>query len=239
MNNTNTKPKAIVKKVKHTFSPSEVTGLNVDFGQAYDALQATEADVKSQTAVLKSKVTEAEARMTTLRATINAGFEMRDKRCVAVLLPKEGKKMFFLESEANVAIEENGDIGWWIPLAPVTTEPMTDDDYQQELIEAESKFEARCEINLFSPAGDSFGTLVVGRLKAKWYGALRVNIPGKLTLEERLDAEQPCTKHRCDQVTCSVKRFKELLVENLGKDEAKGFEDALVEVIEAHREREE
>lgn len=237
MNNPTTKPKVIVKKVKHVFNPEEVAGLNVDFGQSFDALQATTADAKSQAAVLKSKVAEAECRMTTLRATINAGFEMRDKRCIAVLLPKEGKKAFYLEPTADIMAEFPNE--WWKRVEPVIIEPMTDDDYQQELIAAESKFEARDEIQLFSPVGDSSGVLVVGRLKSKWYGALRVNIPGKVTLEERLDAEQPAYKQRYDQIRRSVKRFRELLVENLGAEEAKGFDDAMDAVVQAHREREE
>jgi hypothetical protein len=235
--NTN-KPKAIVKKVKHTFNAGEVADLNVEFGQAFDNVQSVNADADAQKAVLKSRITEAEARMTTLRATINAGFEMRDKRCITVLERAQGKKCFYLEAEYNLAIEQHGENGW-IHIEPVVIEPMTQDDYQTELLESESKFEAREEIALFSMAGQSAGVLAVGRLKGKWYGALRVNIPGKVTLEERLDAEQPAYKHRCDQVSKSVKRFRELIAENLGKDEAKGFDEALEAVVEAHREREE
>lgn len=233
-----TKPKVLVKKIKHTFNPEEVAGLNVEFGQAFDNVQAVNQDADAQKAVLKAKITEAESRMTTLRATINAGFEMRDKRCVVVLDMKQNKKLFFIESEYNDAIEKDGE-GAWKDLLPVQVETMTDEDLQQELIEAEAKFEAREEITLFAPVGESSGTLAVGRLKGKWFGALRVNIPGKLKLEERLDGEQPCNKQRADQVRRSCKRFRELLVENLGKDEASGFYEALDRVVEEHKEREE
>ena len=238
MNNSINKPKIIVKKVKHTFSPAEVAELNVDFGQAFDNVQAVNKDADAQKAVLNSKITEAESRMTTLRATINAGFEIRDKRCIVVLMRKEGKKLCFLESDYLRAVEENGEPGW-IHCHEVATEEMTNDDYQQELLEAESAFELREEIELFKPVGEASGILVVGRLKDKWYSALRVKIPGKVLLEERLDAAQPETKYRADQVHRSVKRFKELLVENLGKDHAKGFDESLAAVIEAHKEREE
>lgn len=225
------KLKTVKRSVKHVFTPTEVAGLNVDFGQAYDALGAAEADFEAVKAVHKSKITEAETRMTTLRATINAGFEFREKLLVLVLDMKGGKKFFYLESDlVDGELPKTAEA--------VLIESITEADRQQELIEAESKFECREEIQLFAPAKDDFGVLTVGRFGKKWFGSLRVKI-GTRVLTERLDSEQPTCKERFDMVKRSCKRFTDWLIANLGADEAKGFQGSLADVLAAHKEKEE
>ena len=235
----NIKPKIETKSIKHTFTPEEIAKLNVDFGQAFDALGAAEADFEAIKAVHKSKITGAETTMTTLHCTINAGFEMRPEKCVVILRPKESKKYFVMADFVTVvwndkiptALDE-------IEKAAAVCEPMTPADFQVELIEAESKFELREEIPLFTPANDDNGTLIVGRFGKKWYAALRVKI-GTRILGERLDSEQPASKERFDAVKRGCKRFNDWLTANLGNEEMKGFQNGIADVLAKHKERDE
>lgn len=237
-----TKPKLkIVKRaVKHTFTPPETATLNVDFRQAFANLKSVEAEFDSVKASYKAKTTEAESRMETLNATLQAGFEIRDQNCVLVMDFKAGKKFFYLDSLVNADwIETWGDDPVeWPDTESVIAEPITDADRQQEMIEAEAKFEAREEIALFEPAADDSGVLIVGRLGSKWFSALRVKI-GTREIKERLDSEQACSKKRPDQIKRACKRFGEWLEENLGHEEAKGFKNAVALVQAEHAEREE
>ena len=228
------KPKIETKAVKHTFTPEEITGLNGDFRRSYDSLKAVEAEFDSVRATYKSKITEAESRMATLSATLNAGFEMRPERCRVVFDPKQSKKFFYLES--MLQIDQDGDITY--DNDPVLIEPMTPADFQAELIEAESKFDLREEIALFQPEKDDLGVLTVGRFNKQWYAALRVKI-GTRILTERLDSEQPSCKKRFDMVKRACKGFTEWLKDNLGPEEAKGFQNDLATVLEKHKERDE
>ena len=232
---TTTKHKIETKNVKHKFTPEEVAKLNEDFGSAYDAVKSAEADFDAVRSVHKSKITEAEARMTTLRCTINAGFELRNEKCVVIYEPADGNKLFYLERTYNPeqALEEGRII------EPVAIEPMTDADYQQELIQAESIFEARQEIVLFPaiPGGDR-GVLAVGRQGGKWFSALRVKI-GSKEVAERLDNEQKCSTKRADQIKWALKQFGEWLDSNFDRETAKGFRNAMELVKAEHAEREE
>ena len=223
-----TKPKIETKSVKHTFTPDEITGLNGDFRRSYDSLKAVEAEFDSVRATYKSKITEAESRMATLSATLNAGFEMRQEKCVVVFCPKESKKYYFL---GEVAVELE-------PENAVLVEPMTPADFQAELIEAEAKFELREEIPLFTPANDDNGTLIVGRFGKRWYAALRVKI-GTRIVGERLDSEQPASKERFDAVKRGCKRFNDWLTANLGNEEMKGFQNGIADVLAKNKERDE
>ena len=229
-----TTPKIETKSIKHTFTPEEIAKLNVDFGQAFDALGAAEADFEAIKAVHKSKITGAETTITTLRCTINAGFEMRPEKCRVLFAPKESKKFYYLESAFQV--DQDGkptDFN-----EPVLVEPMTPADFQSELIEAEGKFELREEILLFTPANDDNGALIVGRFGKKWYAALRVKI-GTRILGERLDSEQPASKERFDAVKRGCKRFNDWLTANLGNEEMKGFQNGIADVLAKHKERDE
>jgi len=237
MINNAPKLKTIERDVKHIFTPDEIAALNVRFGAAYDALGSAEADFESVKAVHKAKITEAESKMVTLRCTINAGFETREENCVVVYDLSGGKKRFYLESQVTAQIEKSGKFD---PTALVSaiTEELTAEDRQQELIDAENAFECKESIELFPPAGADSGSLIIGRQNAKWFTACRVTI-GKHTLTDRLDSEQKATKTRPDAVKQAVKKYAAWLVEKLGKEAAKGFENHAALAVASHAEREE
>jgi hypothetical protein len=230
------KPRIETKSVKHTFIPDEIAKLNIDFRQAFAGVKSVEAEFDSVKATYKAKITEASSRMVTLDATLSAGFEMRNEKCVLVFNIKESKKLYYLESDLEGKdVEKNG-----IPpgLDPVLIEPMTPADFQTELVEAESKFEFREEISLFTPANEDSGVLIVGRFGKLWYSALRVKI-GTRIIVERLDSEQLASKKRFDAVKRGAKRFTDWLIENMGEEASKGFQNVLADVLIAHKEREE
>jgi hypothetical protein len=226
-----TKHKIVKRSVKHVFTPEETAALNVEFGQAYDGVKSAEADFDAVKSVHKAKITEAESKMISLRATINAGFDFREKPLILVMDLKAGKKFFYLEScliDGEIPQEEQ----------PVITEAVTEQDRQQELIEAEAKFEKREVIKLFEPLKQDFGTLTVGRFEDKWYSSLNVRI-GEKTITERLDSEQPCSKKRIDQIRRALKTFAGWVEETLGREEAKGFKNQMELIKTEHAEREE
>ena len=223
--------KTIKRSVKHVFTPEETAKLNVDFGQSFDSLVSAEADLKSVTTTYKAKVQESESRMTSLRATINAGFEMREKPLVLVMDMKAGQKYFYLETDlVKGALTKNA--------VPLITEAITDADRQQELIEAEAKFEHQATIELFPSVKNDFGWLKVGRLNDRWFSALNVSVGGK-SIVERLDSEQSCSQKRTDQINRAVKVCQGWMEETLGREEAKGFKNALELVKAANAEIEE
>jgi hypothetical protein len=225
------------RKIRHNFTPEETAVLQRDFHQAVKNIKAVEEEFDSVKASYKAKIAEVESRSVTLSATIDAGFEMRDRKCVVLYRPKDRKKDYFAE-EHEAALEKLN--GKQLPedIAPLLTEEMSDNDLQMELIEAEAKFELKEPIELFAPVNEDAGTLIVGRFGGKWFTALRVKVASRV-LEERLDGEQPCFKNRPDAVRKAVKRFGDWLYKNLGKDAADGFAAGLDTVIDAHKEREE
>lgn len=218
--------KTEIKNIKHDFTLEERDIIGGELARAFGTLRGIENEFDQVKASYKSKTAEAEARIDRLSTDRSNGFVMRDTECFVCYRPADKEKDYFL-SEAEALDLKHGN--------PVLTERMTADDFQQELIEAESKFNAREEIELFKPAEGDRGILVVGRLAGKWFSALRVKI-GKLEMNERLDAEQKCVKARADAVSTAVNRFKEWSKANL-KDLAKGFEAAADEVIQNHKER--
>jgi hypothetical protein len=220
---TTTKPETIVKSVKHTFTPSERGGLGDDLARAIGALRGVETEFDGIKASYKAKTAEVEARIDGLSTNLINGFDMRNERCVVVFRPKDKKKDFFLEGDKTEI--------------PILVEDMTRDDFQAELIQAESKFDLREEIQLFQATETDNGVLVVGRFVSKWFSALRVKI-GKLTLEERLDSEQRSFKLRPDAVSHAIKRVNQWASENL-KEHSKGFQDSFKAVVDAHKERSE
>lgn len=225
------------KKIKHSFTPEETATLNREFHQAIKNIHSTEEEFDSVKASYKAKVAEVESRATSLSATIDAGFEMRDRRCVVAYRPKDRKKDYFDEAHEQTLEKLNGSTR---PdsIEVLLTEDMTDADLQIELVQAEAKFEAKEAIALFQPAGNDVAILMVGRQTGKWFTAIRAKVGGRV-LEERLDGEQPCFKNRPDAVGKGVKRFGEWLHDALGKDAAKGFAADLDAVVEAHKDREE
>ena len=228
---TPTKPKVEVKSVKHDFTTDEHRQLGGDLARCISSLRGIEAEFDQVKASYKSKTTEAEARIDKISTDITNGFEMRNERCVVVLDVKESKKHFYLESALVKGEIPKG-------LEPVITEPLTDADRQTELLEAESKFDAREDIELFSPTESDSGILTVGRLGGKWFSALRIKI-GTRVINERLDSEQACSKKRPDQIKRACKRFVDWVEQNLGREEAKGFKNQIELVKAEHAEREE
>lgn len=221
-----TKPVIINRTLKHIFVPEEIAKLNVDFGNAYDAVKTAEADFDAVKAVHKAKITEAESRMTTLRATINAGFEMRDTKLRVVFRPKDRKKDLFREPPID---------GENVDEIPILTEDMTAEDFVQELIQAESGFDGRKELSLWETPADH-GRLIIGSFGGRWFSALRCNV-GKDELMERLDSEQMSFKNRFDAIKRAGKRCLEWITETLGKDNAKGFEENINTTVEAERDK--
>lgn len=220
------------KSVKHTFSNEEEKQLGGDLARTIAAARGIEAEFDQVKASYKAKTSEAEARIDSLSTALMNGFEMRQLPCVVRYRPEDKLKDYYLESEAKEHAKDfpNG-------CTIVLTEAMTRDDFQADLLLAESKFDAREEIQLFQPTETDNGLLVVGRFAGKWFTALRVKI-GKLELSERLDSEQRSFKQRADAIKLAVKRVKEWAKDNL-RDHAKGFDANFDAVIEAHKEREE
>lgn len=229
--------KTETKNIKHTFTHEEREQLGGDLARAFGALRGVESEFDQVKASYKSKVAEAEARIDRISTNITNGFELRDAPCVVTFRPVDKEKDYWLEEDAKlipngVAIADGLKA---IGKLPMLTEKMTPDDFQQELIEAESKFDAREEIELFKPAEGDRGILVVGRLAGKWFSALRVKI-GKIELNERLDAEQKCCKARSDAVSVAIKRVNEWAKNNL-KDLAAGFQESFKGVLNSQKER--
>ena len=229
--------RTITKTVKHTYSHEEREQLGGELARAFGGLRGIESELDSIKASYKSKTAEAEARIDRLSTDITNGFTMREEKCVVTYRPKLKEKDYWLESDA-AQVPEGIDLSCGIQamgIGPVLTEKMTAEDFQQELIEAESKFDAREEIQLFPPTDSDRGVLVVGRFAGKWFSALRVKI-GKLELKERLDSEQPCTITRPDAVKVGIKRVNEWAKTNL-KEHADGFHAKFSEVEKLHSER--
>jgi len=166
--------------------------------------------------------------MATLDATLQAGFEYREKKVVVLFDVKAGKKSFFLNGDYD---EKTGVFAE--DALPVMVENMTQDDYQTELIQAEAEFNHRKEIQIFPATGNDYGVLVVGEQGGKWFSALRVKIGG-VEIKERLDSEQSCSKSRSVQIERSLGRFMDFVKENLGAEESKGFKNA-VELVKAEQ----
>lgn len=221
------------RTVRHDFDDTEKAKLHQEFHQAAKEAGAAEMEMKAVAATYKGKVETAKSKAGTLSATIDAGFELREKPVAFLLNVKNKRRLFYLEDQIEVkkdaeVIKKDA--------KPVVDEPATEQDFQNELLEAEQKFELRDEVPLFPPTGSDKGALIVGRLKEKWFSALRVKI-GSRAIEERLDSEQPCVKNRPDAVKKALDRFKEWLKESIGKDTADGFGAVLDTVWEAHKER--
>lgn len=226
------KPTITKKNVKHVFTQEEIAALNVEFRQAYANMKAVEADVAAEKSRLKAKMDEAQAQMDLKNATLQAGYEMRVKDCIVIFRPADKKKDFYLpeQFDSETAAIIDGQI-------PVITDDMTQDDFERDLIEAESAFENKSELTLWETGSDK-GKLVVGSLNSKWFAAVRGNV-GALKIEERLDSEQLATKKRFDAISRASKRVNDWLKVNLGKDTAKGFSETIYQVVDSEADKSE
>lgn len=221
--NQTPKPIIIRKSVKHTFSPEERLALNNDLLVALEAKTNSENEFDSVKATYKAKITEAESKVGLTAAMLRAGWEMRVKDCEVRFRPMDRKKDFFIQdAEKNFTV-------------PVLTEEMTSEDFEQDLIRAESIFSKKTEIGLWI-AGEDRGKIIVGQLAERWYSAVRCNV-GKERMEERLDSEQMSFKLRFDAVQRASKRCLGWLTDILGKDKAKGFVDQINAKVEAEKDK--
>jgi len=220
-----TKPIKVSKSVKHVFTTDERNAYQSDLLSALQQRDTSQAEFDSIKATYKARITEAESRVTSLAATLRAGWEMRVKSVAVVFHPKEGKKRFHLFTDL---------IDGAVELHPHFEEAdMTAEDYTMELFEAEKIFSSQANIQLWN-AGKDVGMLVLGKLADKWYGAVRGNI-GRLTIVERLDSMQRAFKSREDCVITTAARAYEWLDKNLSKDTAKGFREAIEKAVIAQK----
>jgi hypothetical protein len=215
-------PTIQVKFLKHSFSVEEKNALGQQLAQRFSERRGKEAEFDQVKASFKSILAEKDAAIENLSTSLVNGFEMRNKPCIVLYRPSEREKDFYLEEGF-----ESKDHS-----LPVLTEPMTQSDFQQELLQAESRFDKREEIDLFTATERDSGVLAVGMLAGKWYTALRIKI-GHHHIDERLDTEQKACRQRFDAITSAGKRALEWMQERLQKD-AKGFEDPLLKAIGAH-----
>ena len=212
-----------VKFVRHDFSNEEKLKFGSQLGEAISKARAVETEFNTVKASFKLRGEEAKTQIDSLGTKLQAGFEMREARCRVVYDAKARRKFFFLEDAPDDA-------------APVLDEPMTGDDFQQDLILAESGFELRDELPIFTPAGNDRGIIVVGRLNGRWFTALRIQV-GSKSISERLDSEQPSTKERADAIRKAARRSKEWIVDNLGKDAFDGFKAGLESLVNENEEK--
>ncbi len=216
----------IEKMVRHTFTLDERNEIGGNLARSIASQRGIVAEFDQVKAGYKARTTEAEARVDSLSTAIMNGFEMRVKRCRVVYKPKERKKHFYLDGEEA---DEASTL-------PVLIEDMTPDDFQADLIQAESIFENRMELPLFIPLDESRGVLVVGQLKGRWFTALRMRI-GRASIEERLDSEQRGSKERADAIHLGAKRAMTWITETMGKEKAEGFKQGILDMVEAQKEK--
>lgn len=217
--------KNVKKVVKHVFTEPERREMGNDLARAHGSVKQIETEFEGVKASYKAKISEKESAIETLSTNLVNGFTMKEKECRVVFdVPQSKKRFYAAESDENTEV--------------LAEEAMTQDDFQKELIEAESVFGKRKEIELFASIDQDRGVLVVGQLKDRWYSALRISI-GKKKLEERLDSEQKSFKQRFGAIKAAVSRSEEWLAASFGKESAKGFMDGLAAILDAEKDKEE
>jgi hypothetical protein len=224
------KLKVVKKSVKHTFVAEERAAMTEEMLVAMANGENLDAEFSSVKSNYKAKIEEAAARVSSISTSLRNGFEFRDKPCVVIYRPEAKKKDFHLvtcEEPSRFAYDD----------AVAATEDMTQDDFQLELVQAESVFECREEIQLWQPAGNDQSVLVVGRQNKKWFGALRLRV-GTFQLAERLDSEQRACKLRSDAVVLTATRARAWLKSNV-RDLADGFNTGIDAALKPQLEREE
>jgi hypothetical protein len=208
-------PKIIKRTCKHVYSPAEKVDITNNLLNALSNQDTIASEFDSVKASYKAKISEAESQSVALATNLRNGFEMRTKDCKVVFRPKDRKKDYF--------VVETGEA--------VGTDDMTNDDMQQELLQAESAFEFRTELQLWAPQGNDKAVLVVGKMKGRWYSSLRLRV-GVFELQERLDSEQKAFKEREDAIRTAGARCLEWLKANV-KELAEGFRDSINKTVEA------
>lgn len=219
------KLKTISKHLRHDYTPTEKAELGISLAQLFAESRGIEAEFSQVKDSYKSKLSEKAASVEKISTDMVNGFDMRNQSCVVVLRPKDRKKDYYLEEGFNEKA----------PGKPVLIEEMTPNDFQQELIEAEGKFEKREEIVLFPPTERDRGILVVGMFNHKWYSALRITV-GRHQLEERLDSEQKSFKKRFDAIHSAAQAGIVWFEKVMAKD-APGFKPGILNAVAAQKER--
>ena len=217
--------KNVKKVVKHTFTEPERREMGNELARAHGSVKQIETEFEGVKASYKAKISEKESIIETLSTNLVNGFTMKEKDCRVVFdVPASKKRFYAAESTDNTEV--------------LAEEAMTQDDFQKELIEAESVFGKRKEIELFPSIDQDRGVLVVGQLKDRWYSALRLTI-GKKKLEERLDSEQKSFKQRYAAIKTAIARADEWLSASFGKESSKGFTDGFTAILHTELDKEE
>lgn len=228
----NPKYKVETRAIRHNFTPEEKQDLGYRLAQEFSNKVSILADFEAVKKDYKSKEATADAQIQQLHNSLINGFDIRATECFVVFRPRDKKKDFYLVAD----LKEKDERPFPYPeMRPVMTLDMDSGDFQQELIQAESKFDKREEIALFPAIEGNYGMLVVGAFAGKWFSALRIKI-GKNVLDERLDSEQKAFKFREDAVKAAGKRGLKWFEDNL-QEHAKGFEEPIRKALEAQKGR--
>lgn len=213
------KPVIIDRPVKHQFTDAEMSALARKLGGELDQLNAYKDEFDSIKSTWKGKIETSEANVSAIGSLCRSGFEFRITPCVVTYdVPAKLKRFFVADTNE-----------------PAGEEKMTAEDYQQELLQAESVFDRRETIPLYDANTDK-GVIVVGALKGKWFAAARLNVGAKM-LTQRLDSEQKSFKSRFDAIQAVSKGALSWIEENVDVKAAKGFVDVFQKAIEPHKER--
>lgn len=213
------KPVIVDRPVKHQFTDAEMSALARKLGGELDQLKAYEDEFDSIKSTWKGKIETSEANVSAIGTLCRSGFEFRITPCRVEFDVPNKVKRFFVADTGEAAGEEK----------------MTPDDYQQELVQAESVFERKEVIPLYDANTDK-GAIIVGQLKGKWFAAARLNVGAKM-LTQRLDSEQKSFKNRWDSIQTASKGALAWIEENVDVKAAKGFVDVFAKAIEPHKER--
>lgn len=213
------KPLIVDRPVRHKFSDEEMAALARKLGGELDQLNAYKDEFDSIKSTWKGKIETSEANVSAIGSLCRSGFEFRITPCVVTFdVPAKLKRFFVADTNE-----------------PAGEEKMTPDDYQAELLQAESVFDRRETIPLYDANTDK-GVIVVGMFKSRWYAAARLNV-GEKRLTQRMDSEQKPYKNRFDAIQAVSKGALAWIEENVDVKAAKGFVDVFNKAIEPHKER--
>lgn len=127
------KHKIETKAVKHFFTNEELLSLGSEIAGKITSVAQLENDLKSVKKQYDSRIQTENAEMAGLSSKIQAKFELRPTRVFAVFRAADREKDYYAEGT---------DLTNQDPCpTPLLTEPMTGDDFQIDLIQAESKFD--------------------------------------------------------------------------------------------------
>ena len=213
------------KPIRHEFTKEELLRLGEQLSAALSDYRAIDNEFTSIKSQYKSRMDTKKAEAALFGDKIQSKFEMREMSVFAVYRPKDGLKDYYAEGVDPKAKDA----------VVLLTEVMDPSDYQVELIQNKAQFENVVEIDLWPIAEESYGKLVLGRHEGQWYTALDLRVGGN-SISERLDVEGHSYKQRKDAVAKGGKRAKEWLLRELGKETAKGFENAIRDAVDSQKE---